>query len=69
MGGLQSSHAKNDIYDLAQSKKSIFVLGNESDGVSKEVEKLCNDSMSIPMKRQVESLNVAVTASLIAFMR
>jgi 23S rRNA (guanosine2251-2'-O)-methyltransferase len=64
-----SSHAKNDIYDVTQSKKSIFVLGNESDGVSKEVEKLCNDSMSIPMKRQVESLNVAVTASLIAFMR
>ena len=64
-----SSHAKNDIYDVTPTKKSIFVLGNESDGVSKEVEKLCNDSISIPMKRQVESLNVAVTASLIAFMR
>ncbi|MDQ7067578.1 MAG: TrmH family RNA methyltransferase [Sulfurimonas sp.] len=47
----------------------MFVLGNESDGVSKEVQKLCNDSISIPMKRGVESLNVAVTASLIAFMR
>jgi len=64
-----SSHAKNDIYNIAPNKKSIFVLGNESDGVSKEVEKLCNDSISIPMKRQVESLNVAVTASLIAFMK
>lgn len=64
-----SSHAKNDIYDVTPSKKSIFVLGNESDGVSPEVEKLCNDSISIPMKREVESLNVAVTASLIAFMR
>lgn len=64
-----SSHAKNDIYDVIPSKKSIFVLGNESDGVSKEVEKLCNDSISIPMQREVESLNVAVTASLIAFMK
>ncbi|MDF1882419.1 RNA methyltransferase [Sulfurimonas sp. SAG-AH-194-C21] len=64
-----SSHAKNDIYDVKPSKKSIFVLGNESDGVSPEVTKLCNDSISIPMKRGVESLNVAVTASLIAFMR
>ncbi|MEA1983429.1 MAG: RNA methyltransferase [Campylobacterota bacterium] len=64
-----SSHAKSDIYDIAPSKKSIFVLGNESDGVSPEVEKLCNDSISIPMKRGVESLNVAVTASLIAFMK
>jgi 23S rRNA (guanosine2251-2'-O)-methyltransferase len=64
-----SSHAKNSIYDLQTNKKSIFVLGNESEGVSPEVEQLCNDKLSIPMKRGVESLNVAVTASLIAFMK
>jgi len=64
-----SSHAKNSIYDIKKSKKSIFVLGNESEGVSIEIESLCNDSISIPMNRGVESLNVAVTASLIAFMR
>ena len=63
-----SSHAKTDIHKLTPNKKSIFVLGNESDGVSKEVEALCNDSASIQMNRGVESLNVAVTASLIAFM-
>jgi len=64
-----SSHAKNSIYDVQNNAKSIFILGNESDGVSSEVEKLCNDSISIPMQRGVESLNVAVTASLIAFMQ
>ena len=64
-----SSHAKKSMYDMDKTSKSIFVLGNESDGVSDEVEKLCNDSISIPMNRGVESLNVAVTASLIAFMR
>ena len=63
-----SSHAENTIYDVQKSKKTIFILGNESDGVSKEVEQLCNDSLSIPMNRGVESLNVAVTASLLAFM-
>lgn len=66
---LLSSHAKKSIYDLQQQDKSIFVLGNESDGVSYEIEALCNDSINIPMNRDVESLNVAVTASLIAFMR
>ena len=66
---LLSSHAKQSIFDVQKSQKSIFVLGNESDGVSKEIEKLCNDSIAIPMNRGVESLNVAVTASLIAFMR
>ena len=63
-----SSHATSSIYDIQKSKKAIYVLGNESDGVSKEVEALCNDSLSIPMNRGVESLNVAVTASLLAFM-
>lgn len=64
-----SSHASNDIYSVKEEDKKIYVLGNESDGVSPEVQKLCNDSISIPMKRGVESLNVAVTASLIAFMK
>ena len=64
-----SSHAKTSIYDVAANNKSIFVLGNESDGVSKEIEVLCNETISIPMNRGVESLNVAVTASLIAFMK
>ena len=62
-----SSHAKNTIHTIKKETKSIFVLGNESDGVSADVEALCNDSISIPMNRGVESLNVAVTASLIAF--
>lgn len=61
--------ADKDIYSINAVNKSIYVLGNESDGVSPEVEKLCNDSISIPMNRGVESLNVAVTASLLAFMR
>jgi 23S rRNA (guanosine2251-2'-O)-methyltransferase len=64
-----SSYAKSSIYDIKPSQKSIFILGNESDGISPEVQKICNDSLSIPMQRGVESLNVAVTASLIAFMR
>lgn len=64
-----SLDAKNSIYDLDSHAKTIFVLGNESEGVSPEVQKLCNEKLIIPMKRGVESLNVAVTASLIAFMK
>jgi 23S rRNA (guanosine2251-2'-O)-methyltransferase len=64
-----SSYAKTTIYDIKENEKTIYVLGNESEGVSPEIIKLCNDSVAIPMNRGVESLNVAVTASLIAFMR
>ncbi|MBA1437729.1 MAG: RNA methyltransferase [Epsilonproteobacteria bacterium] len=64
-----SLEAKHSIYDLKEGNRSVFVLGNESDGVSQEVAKLCNDALIIPMNRGVESLNVAATASLIAFMQ
>jgi 23S rRNA (guanosine2251-2'-O)-methyltransferase len=63
-----SSYAKNSYRDEAYTNKTIFILGNESEGVSKEVEKLSDTSISIPMNRGVESLNVAVTASLLVFL-
>jgi 23S rRNA (guanosine2251-2'-O)-methyltransferase len=63
-----SSHAKSSYKEQDYSDKTIFVLGNESEGVSKAVESICNESIAIPMKRGVESLNVAVTASLLAFL-
>lgn len=64
-----SLDAKESIYNINPHAKTIFVLGNESEGISKEVQALCNEKIIIPMQRDVESLNVAVTASLIAFMK
>jgi len=63
-----SSHAQASYKDQDYSNKTIFVLGNESEGVSKAVESVCTESIAIPMQRGVESLNVAVTASLLAFL-
>ena len=63
-----SSHASKSYKDQSYGNKTIFVLGNESEGVSKAVEDLCDKSIAIPMQRDVESLNVAVTASLLAFL-
>jgi len=75
-----SSHAKMTLGQYGNQNKegsqtaqintftsNIFVLGNETDGVSKTVEALCDQWLSIPMNNEIESLNVAVTASLIAF--
>ncbi len=47
----------------------VYVLGNETDGVSAAVKALADISLSIPMRNGVESLNVAITASLVAFAR
>ena len=63
-----ASDATNKYMDETYSHKSIFVLGNESVGVSNEIRLLSDKNISIPMKRGVESLNVAITAALLAFM-
>ncbi len=62
-----SSHATKSYRDEVYPNRTIFILGNESSGVSLEVENISDSSISIPMRRGVESLNVAVTASLLAF--
>lgn len=62
-----SSHAKLTLKEFNPQQSCIYVLGNETEGVSKEVSQLCNESVKIPMNNGVESLNVAVTAALIAF--
>lgn len=62
-----SSHAKRSIAEPIETSFIVYVLGNETEGVNQEVEEVCNESIAIPMNNGVESLNVAVTASLLAF--
>jgi 23S rRNA (guanosine2251-2'-O)-methyltransferase len=63
-----SSHAHDDIYSLVIPSRAVFVLGNESEGVTAEIEALSTTRVSIPMHRGVESLNVAITAGIVAFL-
>lgn len=62
-----SSHASTELKQFSPNAPCIYVLGNESEGVSPAVQELCNESVKISMNNGVESLNVAVTAALIAF--
>lgn len=62
-----SSHAKLAIQDYKPATSHVYVLGNETSGLSKPIQILCDKTIRIPMNNQVESLNVAVTASLLAF--
>ncbi len=63
-----SSHAQETIHTLSVPARTVFILGNESEGMSEAVGALCSAQLSIPMRRGVESLNVAVTAALLAFL-
>ncbi len=61
------ANASLSLFDHKPKGHCIYVLGNETSGVSPAVAGLANQALSIPMNNGVESLNVAVTASLIAY--
>ncbi len=63
-----SSHARDNIHSLTIPDRAIFVLGNESEGVSDTVMRASTHRVTIPMYRGVESLNVAVTAGIVSFL-
>ena len=61
--------AEQSLLDSRAKEPTIYILGNESEGVSVEVGEMADYQRGIPMNNGVESLNVAVAAALIAFMR
>ncbi len=52
--------------DLINSKVGI-VIGNEGNGISKEIRTILNNKISIPMENNVESLNATVAGSIIMY--
>ena len=42
-------------------------MGNEANGVSKEIIRLADEDIIIPMEGRAESLNVAVASSIIIY--
>lgn len=55
------------LQSLSADKPQVFVLGNETSGISPEVEALCDTRVRIPLANGVESLNVSIAAALVAF--
>lgn len=62
-----SGEAPQTLAEFNAEGPIVYVLGNETTGVSNAVRDLADTAVSIPMKNGVESLNVAVTAALLAF--
>ena len=61
------SHAETSLFDFRAAKPTVYVLGGETDGVDNVIKNAASVSLRIPMTNNVESLNVAVTAALVAF--
>jgi len=57
----------NDIKTLEKMKKFAIIMGNEGNGVKKELLDMCDEYIYIKMNESCESLNVAVATSIILY--
>ncbi len=55
------------LFDFVSPKNVIYILGNEIEGVQKELLALADSLLEIPMAGEKESLNVSVTAGIVLF--
>lgn len=62
-----SLEAKGYIENLDFNNKYAYVMGNEANGVSKEVFAMSDEYIKIPMTDKIESLNVGVATSIVLY--
>lgn len=59
-------HTDKSIYDMNYNKK-IVIIGNEANGVTKEIRELSDYRVKIPMLGKTESLNAAVATGIMIY--
>ena len=63
---VSSLQTNNSIYDINYSQK-ILVIGNEANGVRKEIQDIADKKVKIPMIGKTESLNASVATGIILY--
>ena len=58
--------AENSIYNVDYNKK-VIVIGNEANGVSKEIQGMADEKVKIPMLGKTESLNASVASGIMIY--
>ena len=57
----------NNIKNVKVNDKYALIMGNEGNGVKKEILDMCDEYLYIPMNSKCESLNVGVATSIILY--
>ena len=61
-----SLQTDNSIYDVDYNKK-VIIIGNEANGVEKELQDIADEKVKIPMLGKTESLNASVATGVILY--
>jgi 23S rRNA (guanosine2251-2'-O)-methyltransferase len=60
-------HRQETIYDTDLKGAIAIVVGSEGKGVRKNIQRLCDKSISIPGYGKVDSLNASVSTAVVLF--
>ena len=61
-----SLQTDNSIYDV-DYKKKVIVVGNEANGVEREIQDFADEKVKIPMLGKTESLNASVATGIVLY--
>ena len=64
--GTKVTHG-NSLKSIAKFEKFVIIMGNEGNGISEDVQNLCDQFIYIDMNEACESLNVGVATSIILY--
>jgi 23S rRNA (guanosine2251-2'-O)-methyltransferase len=59
--------ARQSVFDTDFAERTALVLGSETEGLTPEASEWIHDRVAIPMAGDVDSLNVATAATVVAF--
>jgi TrmH family RNA methyltransferase len=54
-----------NVHEIKQINHGVILMGNESNGISKDLEKVVTDKVTIPGFGEAESLNVAIATAIL----
>ncbi|HYF83071.1 MAG TPA: RNA methyltransferase [Clostridia bacterium] len=60
-------HSSESCIDLPRYKRSAIIIGNESQGIGREIIELLDKNIKIPMPGRAESLNAGIAASILMY--
>jgi 23S rRNA (guanosine2251-2'-O)-methyltransferase len=60
-------NSKSTIYGVDLTDATAVVMGSEGKGIRKLIKKTCDQTVTIPMSGNIESLNVSVATGIALF--
>jgi tRNA G18 (ribose-2'-O)-methylase SpoU len=67
IAGVEQDPRSQDYRSFSAKKPTVFIFGNEVDGVPRDILDVCDVLLEIPMHGEKESLNVSVSAGIVLF--